>query len=135
MERKLRITVDGREYSVTVEDLTEDTGSLYPTPASMHVPVPSVAAGIQAPTAPAAPVKSVAHGATGPGDIVCALGGVVDSIEVTLGQVVNEGDRVATLEAMKMKTPVIARRFGKVINIAVKVGDAVHVGQTLVTLG
>jgi biotin carboxyl carrier protein len=63
------------------------------------------------------------------------LGGVVDSIAVTVGQVVNEGDRVATLEAMKMKTPVIARRHGTVISIAVKVGDPVHVGQTLLTLG
>jgi biotin carboxyl carrier protein len=128
MERKLRITVDGREYTVTVEDLTEDGGSLYPTAASMIMPAASA-------PMPSAPVASVAHGPSGPGDVVCPLGGVVDSIEVQVGQVVSEGDRVATLEAMKMKTPVIARRPGKVVSIAVKVGDAVHAGQTLLTLG
>lgn len=131
MERKLRITVDGREYTVTVEDLTEDGGSLYPTAASMVMPTAPSAA--SAPM-PSAPMASVAHGPSGPGDVVCPLGGVVDSIEVQVGQMVSEGDRVATLEAMKMKTPVIARRPGKVVSIAVKVGDAVHVGQSLLTI-
>lgn len=129
MERKLRITVDGREYNVTVQDVTEDSGWLYPTPASMVVP--PAASEIPVPT----PVSPAAHGPSSPGDVVCMLGGVVDSIAVTVGQVVNEGDRVATLEAMKMKTPVIARRHGTVISIAVKVGDPVRVGQTLLTLG
>jgi biotin carboxyl carrier protein len=129
MERKLRITVDGREYNVTVQDVTEDSGWLYPTAASMVVPPAAPATPVPTPVSPAA------HGPSSPGDVVCMLGGVVDSIAVTVGQVVNEGDRVATLEAMKMKTPVIARRHGTVISIAVKVGDPVHVGQTLLTLG
>ncbi|MBL8485643.1 MAG: biotin/lipoyl-binding protein, partial [Rhodocyclaceae bacterium] len=42
---------------------------------------------------------------------------------------------VAVIEAMKMKTPMIATRSGTVTGIAVKVGDAVDAGQTLVVLG
>ena len=63
------------------------------------------------------------------------LAGVLISIDVTLGQEVKEGDKVATIEAMKMKTQVIAHHSGKVTNIAVKEGDAVDAGQVLLTIG
>ncbi len=32
MEKKFRITVDGRPYTVTVEDLSEESSTLYPSP-------------------------------------------------------------------------------------------------------
>lgn len=44
------------------------------------------------------------------------------------------GDRVATIEAMKMKTAVSAHRDGTVSAIPVKVGDAVDAGQSLMTI-
>ena len=53
---------------------------------------------------------------------------------VALGQTVSAGDTVAIVEAMKMKTPMIARISGKVTNIAVKAGDPVEPGQVLLTI-
>ncbi|MGB7990512.1 MAG: biotin/lipoyl-containing protein, partial [Candidatus Methylophosphatis roskildensis] len=61
--------------------------------------------------------------------------GVVESVAVSVGQSVAQGDKVATVEAMKMKTPIIAHRAGKVTSIAVKPGDPVEPGQTLLVLG
>lgn len=49
MEKKFRITVDGKQYSVTVEDLTEGPSLLYPTPGSMTIPSPQPAAPAAAP--------------------------------------------------------------------------------------
>jgi biotin carboxyl carrier protein len=66
---------------------------------------------------------------------VSPLAGVIIAIEVTPGQAVKEGDKVMTLEAMKMKTAVISHHSGQVQNIAVKVGDAVEAGQVLLTIG
>ncbi len=131
MERRFRITVDGNEYQVTVEDLSEGAGQLYPHPGSMAIPAPVHAA---APPAPAA-TPPAPKGAPGAGDITSTLGGVVESVLVSVGQQVNQGDRVAVIEAMKMKTPMIAHRTGKVVAVAVKAGDAVDAGQTLVSLG
>ena len=38
MEKKFRITVEGKQYIVAVEDIsTEDSQTLYPTPGSMSV--------------------------------------------------------------------------------------------------
>lgn len=127
MEKKFRITVDGRQYDVTVEDLSETPSYTIPAPGDMSVPA------TPAPAAAAAPAADV--NAAGPGDEVSPLAGVVISIEVTPGQSVSEGDKVMTLEAMKMKTAVISHHNGQVKNIAVKVGDAVEAGQVLLTIG
>ncbi len=129
MERTFKITVDGRQYTVTVEDMTEGSSLIMPDQSSMSVP-----AGADAASAPAAaPAQSAP--ASGPGDEVSPLAGVVNSIEVSVGQSVNEGDKVATIEAMKMKTAINAHRTGKVSAIHAKVGDAVDVGQPLLTIG
>ena len=55
------------------------------------------------------------------------LAGVIVEVSVNVGQQVKAGDKVAVIEAMKMKTVVSAHKDGKVTNIAVKVGDAVGV--------
>lgn len=131
MEKKFRITVEGKQYIVAVEDIsTDDTQTLYPTPGSMNV------AAISAPVAAAAPAAvSAAPAAAGAGDEVAPLGGVVQEIHVSVGQAVNEGDKLVSLEAMKMVTPVMAKRGGTVSSIAVKAGDPVDAGQVLLTIG
>ena len=48
---------------------------------------------------------------------------------------VNEGDKLVSLEAMKMVTHVVAKRGGKITSIAVKPGDPVDAGQVLLTIG
>ena len=126
MERRFRITVDGTPYNVTVEDLTDTGNLLYPQPGSMAVP--------SAPTtapARAAPPVAVA----GSGDIVATLGGVVEAVLVQAGQAVAQGDTVVVLEAMKMKSPMVAHRAGTVVVLAVKAGDRVEAGQLLASLG
>jgi biotin carboxyl carrier protein len=134
MERKLRITVDGRKYDVTVEDLSDVSSLPYSQPGMVYMP-PAAPAAFAPPATASAPAP--APKPTGPaaaGDVVCTLGGVVESILVTLGQQVNAGDRVAVVEAMKMKTPMVAHTSGKVEAILVKVGEAVETGQVLLKL-
>lgn len=133
MEKKFRITVDGNPYEVTVEDISESGSMLYPQPGSMQVP--SAAAAPAASAAPTPKAAAPARAPAGAGDVVSTLSGVVESILVSVGQSVAQGEKVATVEAMKMKTPIIAHRAGKVASIAVKPGDPVEPGQTLLVLG
>jgi biotin carboxyl carrier protein len=128
MEKKFRITVEGKPYVVTVEDITADAQNIYQDTAA------AVLSAIPPPVAAAA-FSASSPGVAGPGDEVAPLGGVVQTIHVSVGQIVNEGDKVVSLEAMKMVTHVVARRGGKVISIAVKPGDPVDAGQTLLTIG
>ncbi len=132
MQRSFKITVDGRPYNVTVEDVADAPGSIIPSPGDMSAAVTAAPAAAAAP-APAA--AAAAAPSAGPGDEVSPLAGVVVSIDVAQGQAVNEGDKVATIEAMKMKTIVTAHRSGSVTAIHVNAGDGVEPGQPLLTIG
>ena len=132
MQKTLRITVDGKAYTVTVEDMTQAPGStLYPEPG---LSAAVAAAAVPPPTqAPAAPQPG--GGGGGGGDEVAPLSGVVVSIEVTVGQQVAAGDKVATLEAMKMKTAVVASSSGTVTKIHVNAGDGIEAGEPILSIG
>lgn len=133
MEKKFRITVEGKQYVVTVEDITTDSAQGFYQDTAIVAAPPSVVAA--APAAAPAATPAAAPVAAGAGDEVAPLGGVVQTIHVNVGQAVNEGDKLISLEAMKMVTHVVARRGGKVISIAVKPGDPVDAGQVLLTIG
>ncbi len=123
MQKTFRITVDGRSYTVVVEDITppaQPDGA----PASPVATAAAIAAAAPPPAVPA-----------GPGTEVAPLAGLVTAIDVVPGQTVSPGDQIATIEAMKMKTLVHAKGGGVVIAIAVKVNDNVETGQALLTLG
>ncbi|EEA0391886.1 pyruvate carboxylase subunit B, partial [Salmonella enterica subsp. enterica serovar Kentucky] len=84
-----------------------------------------------------APVQAAAPAAVpaGPGTPVSApLAGNIWKVIATEGQTVAEGDVLLILEAMKMETEIRAAQAGTVRGIAVKSGDAVSVGDTLMTL-
>ena len=67
--------------------------------------------------------------------IPAPLAGNIFKINVTAGQVVNSGDIIMILEAMKMETEVRSPESGTVQSVMVKEGDAVQVGDALLTLG
>jgi oxaloacetate decarboxylase alpha subunit len=67
-------------------------------------------------------------------DIVSPLAGNVWKIEVEPGQQVQEGDLLLILEAMKMENEIFADRDGVVGQIHIEEGNAVVIGQQLVTL-
>jgi biotin carboxyl carrier protein len=138
MIKKLRVTVDGNVYDVTVEMPDEPAASGVvspPPPAVAPVPVsppgPSPAA---APAPSAAPAAAAAAGPAGPGDVPSPLAGRVTAIVVKAGQEVKQGDHLLTLEAMKMNTFVFAPRSGRVAEITTTVGAAVDENQVLMRI-
>ena len=73
--------------------------------------------------------------AAGAGDPQGApLAGNIFKVLVKPGQAVEEGDVVIILEAMKMETEIRAFRRGVIGDVNVKVGDAVSVGDSLLTI-
>jgi acetyl-CoA/propionyl-CoA carboxylase biotin carboxyl carrier protein len=57
--------------------------------------------------------------------------GTVVKIEVTEGQVVEEGELIVVLEAMKMEQPLKAHKGGKISELTVSVGDTLASGTLL----
>jgi len=128
MHKAFKISVDGRSYNVVVEDLSEvDHPRAEPAP-SLLAPVSA------APTPAAVAAPPAAAAAAGPGSEVAPLAGVVISIDVKTGQPVKVGDRIGVIEAMKMKTNIMAKHSGTVSNILVRPSDAVETGQAILTL-
>lgn len=79
--------------------------------------------------APAAPAPA---GAGTP--VTAPLAGTIWKVLAAEGQKVAEGEVLLILEAMKMETEIRAAQAGTVRGIAVKAGDAVAVGDTLLQL-
>ena len=78
---------------------------------------------------------AVATPAAGTGESQPApLAGNIFKVLVQPGQLVQEGDLVIILEAMKMETEIRAFKAGTVSAVGVKVGDAVSVGDSLLTI-
>jgi Biotin carboxyl carrier protein len=130
--KKLRVTIEGKVYEVLVEML-DDAGTPAPSPAPAPVNVASVATPAAAAAPAPAPAKAPA-GASGPGDVASPLAGKIVSIDVKVGQSVNEGAQVATIEAMKMNTYIFAPKSGRIDAILVNPGDGVEEGTTLLRI-
>ena len=111
------ITVDGTDHVVTVGNGGDITG-VVPT---------SGASGAGAATA-ATPTSSEGEGFPAP------MAGNVFKVQVESGDLVEEGDVMIILEAMKMEITVIAPKAATVVDVAVKEGDDVALGDILVTL-
>lgn len=140
MIKKLRVTVDGRPFDVTVEVTDELAGENVPMPAPIRgepapTTIPPTAAVVPNQPSPSSiPAGSPVKTGSVPGDVPSPLAGRVITVVVKVGQEVNANDHLLTLEAMKMNTFVFAPRNGKVTEIKVLVGDAVDEGQALVTI-
>ena len=67
-------------------------------------------------------------------EVVAPLAGNVFTINVSVGQIISEGDTVLVLEAMKMETDIRASVSGTVSEVRVQAGDAVKVGDVLLTV-
>ena len=79
-------------------------------------------------------MTSAMAGATGPKPIVAPMPGLVMRIEVSVGEVVEAGQGVAIVEAMKMENELVSESAGRVTRIGVSEGDAVDKGTVLVEL-
>ena len=127
MEKKFKVTVDGKPYAVTIEDVSEVGSNLYPSPglrANIVSNAPAVSAAAPEPT----------NAATGEDELPSPLSGVIVEIAVSPGVTVAKGDKVIVVEAMKMKTMISAHKSGKISSIPVAVGDGVDAGQVLMVI-
>ncbi|HCI5938733.1 TPA: oxaloacetate decarboxylase, partial [Klebsiella quasipneumoniae subsp. quasipneumoniae] len=108
------VEVEGKAFVVKVSDGGDVSQLTAATPSSAPVPAAAPAGAGTPVTAP--------------------LAGTIWKVIAGEGQTVAEGEVLLILEAMKMETEIRAAHAGTVRGIAVKAGDAVAVGDTLLQL-
>jgi acetyl-CoA/propionyl-CoA carboxylase biotin carboxyl carrier protein len=102
----------------------------------MWVPAAPVAASGPAPAAKKARRSSGGSGAAavGSGNVEVPMQGTIVKVLVDIGQVVEVGQSVVVLEAMKMENQIAADKAGTVKEIKVKAGDTVGAGDVVVVI-
>ena len=80
------------------------------------------------------PQKNKAGGAAGSGKVTVPMQGTIVKILVSIGDLVEAGDPVCVLEAMKMENNVLADKSGEIKEIKVGVGDSVGSGDIVVII-
>ena len=134
--KKLRITVDGKVFDVSVELLDQvSSTTAAPAPAPVAAPAPAASAPVAAPSPAPAPAPAPTPAAAGAGDVPSPLAGKVVSLDVAAGASVKAGDQILTLEAMKMNTIIYAPASGTLTAFCVNPGDTVQEGQALAKIG
>ena len=135
MLRKFKIKIDGTEYLVEMEELTEPGAAPAPVaPVPAPVPAPAPAAPAPAPAAPA-PAPAPAPAAPAGADAQTApMPGKILELKHNVGDVVAQNDCVLVLEAMKMENAIVAERAGTISAIHVTAGQMVNPGDALFTI-
>ncbi|MFQ5345636.1 MAG: sodium-extruding oxaloacetate decarboxylase subunit alpha [Mariprofundus sp.] len=111
------ITVNGSDYDVVVTPEGE-VSSMHPADVAPLHAAPAAAPAVNKP--------AVSVGAP--------MAGTIFKLNITPNQHVEDGDVILIMEAMKMETEVRSSHSGTVVSVEVKEGDAVTVGQPLVTI-
>lgn len=135
MLRKFKISIDGQEYLVEMEEIggvpqpAAPVAPAAPVPAAepVQAAAPEAQAPAAAPAAPSAPAGADALTAPMPGAILKIL--------VNVGDAVKQNQPLMILEAMKMENEIVASNDGTVTGIHVQQGDVVNPGDPLITVG
>ena len=146
--KQYRITVNGKSYDVTVEELS---GARYTpgsgfgvNPVSYSAPPANVQPAASA-SSPASAVPASEQGSSNTSNtapvnngsvltVKAPMPGTVIAFKVIVGQKVKRGDVLLLLEAMKMENEIVAPQDGTVVALRVPASAAVNTGDPLVDL-
>lgn len=138
--KQFKFTIHGNDYAVDVIGIDENIATLEVNGTPYEVEIHKTTKASKTPRVIAPSVKEPSRpeiekrerGDAHP--IVAPLPGSVLEIRVKPGDIIEKGQVLMIMEAMKMENKVMADRKGVVEDIPVKVGDAVLQGDILVQI-
>lgn len=119
------VEVNGHKYSVEF-DRTLETTKTPKLVRNQVVPSTDISRAEQKTSSPAGP--------KGAGFVKSPLPGTILDVHVNVGDTVKSGDKLITLEAMKMENIINSDKGGTVASVNVKKGDPVMEGDILIEI-
>jgi biotin carboxyl carrier protein len=145
--KKFKLTINGNKYDVDILNVEsniaeiEVNGSLYKVEVDKDLKPTKTPVLVRQKSVPSsdsdkATVKTSSPSSPkGTGTIKSPLPGVILNVYVKEGDTVKHGDKLLTLEAMKMENNIDSDKEGVVKSVKVKQGDSVLEGDTLIEIG
>jgi len=138
--KQFKFTIHGNDYVVDVHGMEDNVAHLEVNGTSYEVEIQRPARQTKTPTLMRTPLKdpvrpSIEKKESGSSHhILAPLPGNIQEIKVKKGDIVEKGQLLLIMEAMKMENRVMSDRSGVVESIRVQTGDAVLQGDILVEI-
>ncbi|MEW6653962.1 MAG: biotin/lipoyl-containing protein [Bacteroidota bacterium] len=145
--KKFKLTINGNPYEVDIVSVdynaaeVEVNGTRYQVEVDRQIQTtktPKLVRSVVSPSTDVVPSVAKTSSPAAPkgvGFIKSPLPGVILNIKVKEGDIVKVGDKLITLEAMKMENNVNSDKEGKIVSIKVRQGDSVLEGDLLIEIG
>jgi len=144
--KKYSFSINGNEYDVEIKNVDDNVaevevnGFVYSVEFDRSIETtktPKLVRNVVVPSTDITPAEQKTSSPSvpkGAGIVKSPIPGTILEIHVSVGDTVKSGDRLITLEAMKMENIINSDKGGKVISIHIKKGDTVMEGDILVEI-
>jgi glutaconyl-CoA/methylmalonyl-CoA decarboxylase subunit gamma len=145
--KKFKFTINGNVYEVDIKNVEDNVAELEVNGTFYTVEVDKTLQTTKTPklirsssipstdSHPSVAKTSNPIAPKGSGHIKSPLPGTILDIFVKVGDMVNVGQKLLVLEAMKMENSIDSDKDGKVLSISVNKGDNVMEGDVIITIG
>jgi len=145
--KKYSFTINGNEYEVAVKNVDDNVaevevnGLKYSVEFDRSIETTKTPKLIRTQVVPSTDISpseqktSSPMGPKGAGYVKSPLPGTILDVHALVGDIVKSGDKLITLEAMKMENIINSDKGGKVVSVNVKKGDTVMEGDILIEIG
>ena len=145
--KKYSFTINGNEYDVAVKNVDDNVAEVEVNGFTYSVEfdrliestkTPKLIRNQVVPSTDITPSEQKTSSPTGPkgaGFVKSPLPGTIIDVHVAVGDTVKSGDKLITLEAMKMENIINSDKGGTVVSVNVKKGEPVMEGDILIEIG
>jgi glutaconyl-CoA/methylmalonyl-CoA decarboxylase subunit gamma len=139
--KKYKFTINGNDYVVHIRDIEDNIAEVDVNGTHYEVVVHNEIKTTKTPRLVRKPIEKLPgegqikkKPTSGKHEVTAPLPGTILKINVSVGDVVAEGQNLLVMEAMKMENQVQTTRGGEVVSIKVNVGDAVQQDDVLLEI-
>ena len=140
--KKYKFTISGNDYDVHIRDLEDKIAEVDVNGTIYEVEIHNEVRASKTPRLIRKPLEKMPGEGqikkkeiTGKHEVTAPLPGTILKLNVSVGDVVAEGQNVLVMEAMKMENQIQTTKGGEVLSIKTNVGDAVQQDDVLMEIG